>query len=75
MIIMLLRDLLFLLLLVVFVYGLYRLGKRLFIKEKVENAVDDIQTTIKTAKDIPDAAGLENAKRKINKTLKDGGSK
>lgn len=72
---MLLRDLLFLLLLVLFFYGMYRLGKKLFIRERVENAVDNIQTTIKTAKDIPDAAGLENAKRKINKTLKDGGAK
>jgi len=74
MILMIVRDLLLLFLITIFIYGIYKIGRRIFIKEKVNIAVQDIKETLNTAKQIPkvNEDELLKAKKKINKTLKEG---
>jgi F0F1-type ATP synthase membrane subunit b/b' len=74
MIIMLLRDLLLLLFIVCFFYFMYRAIKKVLFREKVEDAIENIEETLHTADKIKEVneKNLQAARQKIQKVIKEG---
>jgi len=75
MVFMLLRTLFLILLIIISIYIIYnKIIKRLLKKEPLNNAIEDIKTTLDLAKKIPDIDSneLKKAKQKIKDTIKNG---
>ena len=74
MIVMLLRDLLFILFCIGFIYWLYKMVKKVLIRNETEEAVEDVKETMHLAEGLPKISDekVKEAKQKINKVIKQG---